>query len=233
MTVVSSRYLLRPMTLVDIPRVSQIEQESFPTMWPQTAYKRELQRNNLAAYIVVSALPAPEGQADLPEIAISAEAAEPRGRFGRLSAWLRSLLVTNAAGAPPIRTANELIVGFIGVWFMVDEAHVVTLAVAESERRKGLGELLLIAGIELAQCREQEVMTLECRVSNVAAQALYEKYGFQRVGVRKRYYTDNNEDALIMTTPELASTDYQARFERLRAEHRARHGTPVIAHPDL
>jgi ribosomal-protein-alanine N-acetyltransferase len=119
---------------------------------------------------------------------------------------------------------EELLAGFVGLWFMLEECHVVTVAVREALRRQGIGELLVITAIDLALRREQEVLTLECRVSNTAAQALYEKYGFERVGVRRRYYTDNNEDALIMTTPPIHTPEYGERFERLRAAHAERWG---------
>ena len=62
-------------------------------------------------------------------------------------------------------------------------------------------------------------ITLEVRVSNLAAQALYEKYGFKKVGVRKRYYTDNNEDAYVMNTDPIGTEEYQSRFERLKESH--------------
>ena len=106
--------------------------------------------------------------------------------------------------------------GSIGVWMMAGEAHIVTVAVRESRRRLGIGERLLIATIELAREAGQDAVTLEVRKSNEGAQRLYEKYGFQRVGLRVRYYTDNNEDAVLITTPDLNSPSYTELFERLR-----------------
>jgi ribosomal-protein-alanine N-acetyltransferase len=237
MTITSSRYLLRPMTVADIPRVSEVERESFPSMWPQTAYKRELQRNNLAAYLVLCQLAAraADARAEIaPRQTRRASGAAPAGGVWRLGQRLRELFARQDAPDVPLRPdLPERIVGFVGIWFMVDEAHIVTIAVAASDRRQGLGEALLIAAIELAQRRQQELVTLECRVSNTGAQALYEKYGFRRVGIRKRYYTDNNEDALIMTTPPIQSAEYKQRFEQLRAAHRAKHGAPRVEHPEL
>ncbi len=187
------------MSTEDIPQVVEVERESFPTIWPQTAYRRELQ-NNLAHYIVIT------------EPSDPAEAAAPAsGVWGAL----RRLV-----GTPP--PAPEHLLGFIGVWMMAGEAHIVTVAVRERYRRMGIGERLLIACIELAMESGQEVVTLEVRKSNDAAQLLYDKYGFERVGLRVRYYTDNNEDAVLMTTPDLASSSYRALFGRLRTEHRAR-----------
>ncbi|MDE3094806.1 MAG: ribosomal protein S18-alanine N-acetyltransferase [Chloroflexota bacterium] len=187
------------MSTEDIPQVVEVERESFPTIWPQTAYRRELQ-NKLAHYIVITE-PSDPGEA----------AAPASGVWGAL----RRLV-----GPPP--PAPEHLLGFIGVWMMAGEAHIVTVAVRERYRRMGIGERLLIACIELAMESGQEVVTLEVRKSNDAAQLLYDKYGFERVGLRVRYYTDNNEDAVLMTTPDLASSSYRALFGRLRAEHRAR-----------
>jgi ribosomal-protein-alanine N-acetyltransferase len=237
MTIAASRLLIRPMTVADIPRVSEIERESFPTMWPQTAYKRELQRNNLAAYLVICELQEPSrvaAPADLPvaaELLADSESLAGsglRGLIHRIGSLLSERPPEPSAAAPA-----ERILGFVGVWFMVGEAHIVTIAVAEAERRRGLGEALLIAAVDLAQRRNQDVLTLECRVSNTGAQALYEKYGFRRVGVRKRYYTDNDEDALIMTTFPIDTAEFSEQFERLRSAHVARRGAPRMTLPEL
>lgn len=108
--------------------------------------------------------------------------------------------------------------GFAGLWLMVDEAHVVTVAVLPRERRAGLGRLLVHGLIEVAIDHGMTVATLEVRESNEAARRLYREYGFYEVGRRKRYYADNHEDAVIMTTEELASPAYQRRLERLAEE---------------
>jgi ribosomal-protein-alanine N-acetyltransferase len=118
--------------------------------------------------------------------------------------------------------ADERIVGYAGLWQMVDEAHVTTFAVAPDRRRQGVGEVLLTELLGIAESVGASVATLEVRVSNLPARRLYEKYGFRPVGVRPRYYTDNNEDALIMTTPELRSREMRERLRRLAAELEAR-----------
>ncbi len=200
-------YQLRPMTVADLPQIAEIEAESFPSAWPSSAYKRELQTNNLARYLVVVRHDAPVREARGVQRLLSAV----RTRFG---------------GEPP--PPVEYVVGFIGVWFMVDETHIVTVAVRESERRKGVGELLLLAAFDLSREKGVPALTLECRVSNTAAQALYEKYGFQRLGIRKRYYTDNNEDAVIMTTPSIEDAGYAAQVEELRRRHAERLRLPAV-----
>ena len=83
---------------------------------------------------------------------------------------------------------------------MVDEAHITTFAVDPRWRRRGVGERLLLALLDLSLARGAREATLEVRLSNMPARQLYEKYGFRPVGIRPRYYSDNGEDALIMTT---------------------------------
>lgn len=91
-----------------------------------------------------------------------------------------------------------VIAGYAGMWLIIDEAHVTNIALAAAYRGAGLGEQLVRALMELAQERGAVSMTLEVRVSNVKAQALYTKLGFVSRGKRRNYYTDNREDALIM-----------------------------------
>ncbi|MFC1925787.1 ribosomal protein S18-alanine N-acetyltransferase, partial [Chloroflexota bacterium] len=111
---------------------------------------------------------------------------------------------------------NHNILGYASMWLMVDEAHLTSIAVRETHRRRGVGELLLISIIDLAMHLKAQIVTLEVRSSNLAAQALYEKYGFIEVGLRRGYYSDDGEDAVIMTAENIASAFYQARLEDLR-----------------
>ena len=114
------------------------------------------------------------------------------------------------------------IVGFAGIWLLVDEAHVTTFATRTAWRRQGIGERLLVALLDLSLARGAKEATLEVRPSNVPAKRLYEKYGFKVVGVRPRYYSDNNEDALIMTTDTLDGRPMRDRLAELRAALAAR-----------
>lgn len=196
------RYVLRPMTAPDIPQVMDIERESFPSMWPQTAYGREL-KNRLARYSV------------LVEEGGDGDGAASQSAEGPLRRMARRLLRTERE-PPPTR---RLIIGIVGVWLMVDQAHVVTIAVREAFRRRGAGGLLLLAAMETAFAEGMDSVTLEYRRDNEPARALYEKFGFLSVGVRPRYYTDTNEDAVIMTTPPLHSKSYREKYERLKREH--------------
>ena len=90
------------------------------------------------------------------------------------------------------------IIGYAGMWLIVEEAHVTNVAISTPFRGQGIGELLMKSLIEYAASRGARSMTLEVRVTNAVAQGLYEKMGFVKRGVRRQYYSDNREDALIM-----------------------------------
>ncbi len=113
---------------------------------------------------------------------------------------------------------GERIVAYAGLWLMVDEAHITTFAVLPEARRQRIGERLLQRLFDIAQELSAEWLTLEVRASNLAAQKLYEKYGFRRAGVRRRYYSDNNEDALIMWTERIKDRTVLDRLAKLREE---------------
>jgi ribosomal-protein-alanine N-acetyltransferase len=90
------------------------------------------------------------------------------------------------------------IVGYGGMWIIIDEAHITNIAVAPAYRGKRLGGYILEGLIELARLKRVVRMTLEVRVSNDYAQKLYKRIGFESAGIRPGYYIDTNEDALIM-----------------------------------
>ena len=90
------------------------------------------------------------------------------------------------------------IVGIVGLWFIIGETHITTIAVDPDYQSQGIGSKLMEKGIREAIQMGSTAMTLEVRVSNTPAQNLYKKYGFKSYGIRPKYYGDNNEDALIM-----------------------------------
>ncbi|HSO29879.1 MAG TPA: ribosomal protein S18-alanine N-acetyltransferase [Candidatus Sulfomarinibacteraceae bacterium] len=129
----------------------------------------------------------------------------------------RSELQANRLASYLVVRAGDEVVAYGGIWLMVDEAHVTTFAVDPAWRRQGVGETLLLALLDLAVARHAREATLEVRLSNVAARRLYEKYGFRPVGLRPRYYSDNGEDALIMTTEPLTGAAMRTRILALRS----------------
>jgi ribosomal-protein-alanine N-acetyltransferase len=130
----------------------------------------------------------------------------------------RTELETNRLATYVVMRAGDEIVAFAGMWLMVDEAHVTTFAVAPAWRRRHLGERLILALLDVAVRRGAHEATLEVRLSNLPARRLYEKFGFRPVGIRPRYYSDDNEDALIMTTPPLGDPAMLGRIGRRTAE---------------
>lgn len=106
------------------------------------------------------------------------------------------------------------LVGYSGFWFSDEEAHITTLAVHPDYRRLSIGERLLINDIVEAKKGGADWVTLEVRVSNDSAQRLYGKYGFRSLGVRRHYYQDNDEDALVLWTERLSSQDFIELFKK-------------------
>ncbi len=199
---------IRLMAREDIPQVTAIDREAFPTMWPPVNFHHELS-NHMAHYVVAC-----DGLRTITNPEQAAIQLVPVRSFLGIKWPFGSK--TSVEKQPE---KVEYINGFLGLWVMVDEAHIINIAVREAGRGKGLGELLLISGLEMAIKNKAMVATLEVRTSNTLAQALYTKYGFQKVGLRKGYYTDNKEDAHIMTTDILTSDSFQIRFRQLKTEH--------------
>ena len=213
-------YALRPMEVGDVAAVAEIDREAFPTTWPPTPLRREL-KNSLARYLVAWDRQEDE-QAPVPQ-----EETPPARQGPLLWRVVRRLL-----GLGPERDLpgpSTPLVGFVGVWFLSDEAHITTIATREALRGQGIGELLLLGAIELAMERGSRAVSLEVRVSNTVAQSLYQKYGFKEAGLRKRYYNDNHEDALIMATDPVTTPEYRALFQGLVEAHQERWGHAVRA----
>jgi [ribosomal protein S18]-alanine N-acetyltransferase len=204
-------YYLAPMRQEDIPEVSKVERQCFTNPWPQSAYRREIRNITNNYYVVL--WHRPDGVNPPPRN-------EHRGPLALLPFVKRS------------EPANvDTVAGFAGMWVLYDEAHVTTIGVGPQYRGKGLGELLMIELFEQAAMRNAEWLTLEVRVSNDSAQALYEKYGFTRQGVRKRYYSDNGEDAYIMWSPSLLNAEFQERYDQHKARLLDRLAGDVIPRP--
>ena len=152
---------------------------------------------------------------------IAAVMAVERGAFEKgwpATAFERELTTNGMARYIVLELPDGNVIGFGGLWLMLDEAHVVTVAVLPHQRLHGYGRLLVHGLVTLAKSEGMQLATLEVRVSNPAARALYAHYGFYEVGLRKRYYSDNGEDAVIMTTEDLAGDSFTKRLERLAAE---------------
>jgi len=206
---------LRPLQAEDISQVSEIEREAFSPLWVGAPFQRDLNNRN-ARYLVACCPPDPETSAQ-PVHQEQPQLTEP-------SLWSR---VINSFGrlnrrGQPATALTSFVAGYVSTWFQGDEAHITEIAVRKELQGNGIGELLLIGSVQAAVERGSVVVTLEVRVSNFIAQRLYEKYDFKAVGRRKAYYHDNREDAEIMTTSPIHSTEYQQRFQELQKTYRAR-----------
>jgi ribosomal-protein-alanine N-acetyltransferase len=109
-----------------------------------------------------------------------------------------SELTENAYAHYLVAKVGQRVIGYIGMWFIIDEGHITNVAVHPDFRGRGVGRMLMQAAMDLAKLSGGMRVTLEVRVSNAVAQHLYESLAFRRVGVRRGYYTDNGEDAYIM-----------------------------------
>jgi len=185
---------VRPLREGDLEAVRAIEREAFPTQWP-TPQHELLGRHGLSRYLVAVATRPPE---------------RPRGLWRLL----------RGDGDGP----QEEVVGYLGMWLPAQEAHIVAVAVARKWRRQGFGELLLMSALELAAALGKKEASLECRVSNAPALSLYEKYGFRRVTVRPRYYSDNQEDAYVLVREGLDTSAFRQSLARMKDEYLRRWG---------
>jgi ribosomal-protein-alanine N-acetyltransferase len=202
---------LRLMSKGDIPQVSEIDHEAFPTMWPPPNYRREL-GNRIAHYIVAYD---DEQEAEEPTLKTTYRGSSPR--------FLSRLRRLFSSGEPAPAT-KDYIFGFAGFWILAGEVHITNIAVREKHRRRGMGELMLISLINMAMKLEASLITLEVRASNTAAQDLYSKYGFAKVGVRRGYYSDNREDGVLMSLEAITSAPVQENLQQLKRAHLERWG---------
>jgi ribosomal-protein-alanine N-acetyltransferase len=208
---VDMRFVIEQMRADHIPAITAIDRAVYPIPWPAHSYRSEL--HNRSAYYVVACRVDAAAHVDEPAEVPAGAASEPHdGLLSRLSRLLRPGTTLTAAEEVELRR----VVGYAGLWLMVNEAHITTIAVAPEYQGRGLGEFLLLALVDRAIELNALCVTLEVRVTNHVAQSLYRKYTFRETGLRRRYYSDNGEDAHIMTTEDLDSPHFQEVLARNR-----------------
>ena len=220
-------YVIEPMTLEDVEEVGEVERLCFTNPWPLSAYRRELKNPDQNYYMVLRDDPAFDHR---DHAGLDAADHGPPYLQMRQSRRQRKFAFWNLArlrgpeNPPPI-------IGFAGMWTLLDEAHVTTIGVRPEYRGHSLGELIFVALIYEAIRRDISWLTLEVRVTNETAQNLYRKYGFSIQGRRPRYYSDNNEDAFIMWSESLKDEGYRARLEQLQRKliHKMSFDTEITA----
>lgn len=216
---------IRRMTTDDIDQVIEIEREAFAPLFMGASLKRDV-NNKYARYLVAFQ---PE-DADAEPEQVPAELTQTPAGAADASLWGRMVKgVRGMVGRQPApESLDRDIAGYVGLWFQGNETHITEIAVREELRGNGIGELLLIGSVRVALEHGSTVLTLEARVSNFIAQRLYEKYGFKEVGIRKNYYSDNREDAVIMTTSPIHTVDYREKFRQLQEAYLDRWGEMKI-----
>ena len=185
------KFVLRHMTGQDIEEVVCIEKDAFYPLNIGTSFTIQL-RNKYSRYLVI-------------EKASIFEKSSRSSQAIRLFGIIRNLFHKSLP-------EDKIIVGYVGIWFQGNEGHISEIAVKEEFRGQGLGELLLIGAIRVSISNGLHIMGLEVRASNLQAQRLYQKYYIQESGIRKVYYSNDREDAVIMTTGLIHSDDYQSKF---------------------
>lgn len=132
--------------------------------------------------------------------------------------------LASPVGRYRVALLGDTIAGYLGGHLILDEAHVVTLGVHPQFRRRGIAEHLLVEFLETALGRGCRRLTLEVREGNVEARGLYAKYGFRPISRRRRYYTDNDEDAIVMWIEDASRSGFRATFDERVQQLRKRSG---------
>lgn len=202
---------LRYMRPSDIARVVEIDKQSFSTPWSARSYTYEIKESNYSHMVVL------EDQ-----------------REYTIQGWKRFL--RNLNGNTNGYEMRHNLLGYGGLWRIMEEAHISTIATEKSQRGKGYGEILLAAMIKRSLTLGATYVVLEVRVSNTVAQKLYEKYEFEVVDRKTNYYRDNGEDAFDMRL-DLEDGGVVERFYAHYAEVQAKHAfsdnyTEIPPQPD-
>lgn len=178
----------------DLRQVRRIERAAYGPNLPGTPFEREL-NNGLAHYLVA--------------VERSAHG-EPR-HDGAVVGAIRRIL--------GLDEPDEVVLGFLGLWYTIDQLHVVTVAVDPAQQHRGIAQRLLLEAHTLAVDAELKNIALEVRPSNARARRLYQWFGFKDTGTLRAYYSDNGEDAVVMLTPDLTDADFAEHLDALHEAH--------------
>ncbi len=200
--VVENPYRARYATSRDAGAMDSVVREAFGESVPNSATARDMRRKH-TTYIVVTKT---DLDADL-------NGEDRTERFGGWNFRFKSIF-SSSSHHHDASPRSRAVAGLVGIWTPADQAHIMVIASRPGERRQGVGELLIIATLCESMKSRADHATLEVRRSNEAAQSLYRKYGFRDIGIRRRYYSDNHEDAVIMATPSFTNLDYLRTLQR-------------------
>ena len=218
---------VRRLRVEDIDQVIAIEKEAFSPLWVSSSFKRDI-NNKRANYLVACFDEDVPPEEILAEIDADQSGQEEEPQPPKLWSRVLGKFGFSSADDPEESGGAFDVAGYVSVWYQGDEAHITEIAVKETLRGRGVGELLLIGSLKAAIEYGSKVMTLEARVSNFIAHRLYQKYSFKSVGIRKAYYSDNREDAVIMTTTPIGTPEYNTLFTSLQSTYQTRWGRMYI-----
>ncbi|MEG5098757.1 ribosomal protein S18-alanine N-acetyltransferase [Microcoleus sp. AT13-A6] len=182
----------------------ELDRLCFGGLWAIEGYRRELDSPNSDLLGLWTWEGAGTGA---PPLQIRAGTGAPPLQI-RAGTGAPPLQIRAGTGAPPLQIPPTLI-GIGCLWAILEEAHIIMLAIHPQFQGQGLGQALLLALLKSACDRQLERATLEVRDSNLAAVSLYKKFGFKEAGRRKRYYEDTGEDALVMWRSGLEKPEFQ------------------------
>lgn len=185
---------LNPLTADLLPAIVELDRLCLGGLWSMEGYRRELESPN--SDLLVFQRQEVEGREQ--EVRLFAEHSEAKNKSREVNEELTHLYSSCHHKAEASYISHPPLLGFGCLWAIADEAHITILAIHPEYRQQGLGQALLVALLKSAYQRELKWATLEVRASNQAALSLYQRFGFQEAGRRKRYYQDNGEDALIL-----------------------------------
>ena len=192
---------IKQITAEHLNSVVEIDRKSFGGLWTIEGYRRELGSPNsdlLGLWVSETGAGEP-GSCDS-----QLESIEPANIFNS-----KPLSFENSTPATPNSKLPPRLIGLGCLWAILEEAHITILAIDPRFQGQGLGQALLWALLTSANRRQLERATLEVRASNLVALSLYNKFGFQEAGRRKRYYADTGEDAVIMWRNDLEKREFQ------------------------
>jgi ribosomal-protein-alanine N-acetyltransferase len=216
--------LVMPMTPDDLDEIMPLERQCFADPWTRRMYLSDLTQNEMATYLIIRQGDGETGRWGDGETRGRGDAETRRHGDTETRRWGDAEMQRREEGqavedefavSPNLRVPVSPVLAYGGLWLMVDEAHIATIASHPDWRGCGLGQWLLLALLDAAIARGAVCSTLEVRAGNLPAQRLYEKLGYETVGMRRRYYRDG-EDGLIMTTPPLTDPAMQLRLASAR-----------------
>ncbi len=212
---------VRPMVSEDICHVQLLEEDMFPTLGFKTDFDLELSKKSVVYFVAQSSI-------CCKGTLVFAKFNQISGNSNRLPLIIRQMYLMFcliwSKSLDFVGLKHNCVVGCLGLQYIIDEVHITSFGVKSLYRGLGIGESLLIAAIEHAIAKSAMMITLEVRISNEIAINLYNKYGFRNRGIRKGYYSDNKEDAIIMTNDKILSSDYRETLYNLSTAHGNRLG---------